>query len=154
MIEREFYTIVRDIVKSEPFLRMRAYRHHVKSNVYAHSLRVAYYCYRHAKRHPQRYNCAELVRGALLHDYYLYDWHEMRPGRRLHLFTHPREALSNARRDYPTLTPTQEDIIRHHMFPVLPFPPRTRAGWVVCFYDKLAAMRDYSGKNTRTCRKK
>ena len=150
VIEREFYTVIRDIVKSEPFLMLRSCRHHVKSNVYAHSVRVAYLCYRHHKRHRMDIGLAEFVRGALLHDYYLYDWHDMTPGRRLHLFTHSREALSNALSHYPDLTPTQQDMIRHHMFPITLHPPCTKAGWLVCFYDKIAALSDYLGKRART----
>ena len=147
MIEREFYTVIRDIVKSEAFLKMKQYRHHVKSNAYRHSLRVAYLCYRHHKRHGAPLSLQEFVRGALLHDYYLYDWHDRKKGTRLHLFTHPRAALANAKRDYPTLSNAQYDMIRHHMFPITLCPPHTRAGWLICYYDKVAALHDYFGKN-------
>lgn len=146
MAEQEFYGIVGDILNSERFLAMKKYRHHVKSNVYAHSVRVAYLCYRHHKRHGTCVDLHEFVRGALLHDYYLYDWHEMLPGRRLHLFTHQKVALQNALRDYPGLSRMQQDMIRHHMFPIVPLPPRTKAGWLVCFYDKVAAFADYFEK--------
>ena len=147
MIEREFVTIIRDIVKSEPFVGMKHYRHHVRSNIYRHSVRVAYLCYSHHKRFGTRTDLAELVRGALLHDYYLYDWHDRARGTRLHLFTHQRRALANAGAHYPELTERQRDMIGRHMFPVVPLPPRTRAGWIVCFYDKVAALQDYFGKN-------
>ena len=146
MIEKEFYTVIRDIVKSEPFQRMKAYRHHVKSNLYCHSIRVAYLCYRHYKRHCMKIGLEEFVRGALLHDYYLYDWHDMERGHRLHLFTHPRDSLARATQHYPELTAVQRDMIRHHMFPLTLHPPRTGAGWLVCFYDKVAAIGDYFGR--------
>lgn len=32
---------------------------------------------------------ASLLRGALLHDYFLYDWHDPDPSHRLHGFRHP-----------------------------------------------------------------
>ena len=147
MIEREFIYIIRDILHSAPFRGMKHYKHHIKGSVYAHSLRVAYLCYRHHKKHGGKGELAELVRGALLHDYYLYDWHDREKGTRLHLFTHPRAALTNAMRDHPQLSRAQRDIIRHHMFPVTLCPPRTRAGWLVCYYDKVAALCDYFGKN-------
>jgi len=41
----------------------------------------------------------------------------------------------------------QQDMIKHHMFPITIMPPRTVAGWLLCFYDKLAAVNDYAGKN-------
>ena len=147
MIEREFIHIIRDILHNPAFRRMKAYRHHVKGSVYDHSLRVAYLCYRHAKKHSARVPMDELVRAALLHDYYLYDWHDRKKGTRLHLFTHPRAALENALRDYPEITAAQRDAIRHHMFPITPIPPRTRMGWLICYYDKIAALCDYFGKN-------
>ena len=37
-----------------------------------------------------------LIRGALLHDYFLYDWHIKRKGHHFHGFTHPATALRNA----------------------------------------------------------
>lgn len=36
---------------------------------------------------------ASLLRGALLHDYFLYDWHDPDPSHRLHGFRHPFFAL-------------------------------------------------------------
>ena len=41
-----------------------------------HCIAVAYYCYRLAEHFkPLKSHETELVRGALLHDYFLYDWH-------------------------------------------------------------------------------
>ncbi|MBQ8342355.1 MAG: HD family phosphohydrolase [Clostridia bacterium] len=148
MIKMEFYRMVRDIVKTDEFLQMKHYKHHVKGSVYDHSVKVAYLCYLHHKRFGTKIDLAEFVRGALLHDYYLYDWHDMAPGRRLHLFTHPKAALKNATEHYPELTAVQRDMIRSHMFPITPHTlPKTKAGWLICFYDKVAAFSDYFGKN-------
>ena len=77
-----------------------------------------------------------LVTGGLLHDYFLYDWHDPHQAPdRLHGFTHSRHALENAREDF-ALGPTEEDVISRHMFPFLPLPPHTREGWLVCLADK------------------
>ena len=80
-----------------------------------------------------------LVRGALLHDFFLYDWHVPDPSHRLHGFTHPRRALDNARREFP-LSPVEREIIVRHMFPLTPLPPRCAEGAVVCAADKLCAL--------------
>ena len=143
----EFYRLIQDIIKSEEFLTLKHCKHHIKSNVYDHSIKVAYLCYRHHKRFGSRATLGELVRGALLHDYYLYDWHDADPSHKWHLFTHPKKALANALQHYPNLTCAQQDSIGRHMFPITPLPPRTQAGWIVCFYDKIAAISDYCGKN-------
>lgn len=81
-----------------------------------------------------------LVRGALLHDYFLYDWHE--GGLRFHGFTHPYSALKNALQDY-SLNETEKDIIVRHMFPLTPIPPVTKEGWIVCIADKICTVWEF-----------
>ena len=80
-----------------------------------------------------------LVRGALLHDYFLYDWHQKDPSHRLHGFRHPKTALGNAQRDY-YLNWKENNIIARHMFPLIPVPPQCREAWIVCLADKLCAL--------------
>lgn len=127
---------------------MKKYRHYIKQNVYNHSIKVAILCYNHYKRHnTKKIILKELVRGALLHDYYLYDWHEKNSDHKFHGFTHPKKAYLNAIKKYPDLSKKEADMIRRHMFPLTIIPPKTKAGWLVCLYDKLAAISDYFGKN-------
>ena len=40
-----------------------------------------------------------------------------------------------------------QDIVETEEYPV---PPRTRCGWLVCFYDKVAAVGEYSKFIKRT----
>lgn len=143
----EFHHLIRDIVTTEEFAQTQNYKHHVKSNVYGHSIKVAYLCYLHHRRFGTKIDVNEFVRGALLHDYYLYDWHDRDPSHKHHGITHPQRALVNALKRYPDLTRNEIDMIRHHMFPLTITPPKTRAGWLICFYDKVAAISDYCGKN-------
>lgn len=149
-MNKEFYGLIRDIIASEEYIGMKRYKHHVKGSVYDHSIKVAYLCYKHHKRFGTKTPLREFVRGALLHDYYLYDWHDKE--HKFHGFTHPRRALENALAKYPDLTHRERDMIRRHMFPLTPIPPRTKAGWLICFYDKVAAVSDYCGKNKWKCR--
>ncbi len=145
MVEKEFYRIIKDIIRTEEYRSMKKCRHHIKGSVYDHSVKVAYLCYKHQKQFGLSIQQNELVRGALLHDYYLYDWHAKE--HRFHGFTHPRCALNNALQHYPGLTETEQDMILRHMFPLTPIPPATKAGWLLCFYDKVAAVSDYFGEN-------
>lgn len=149
MNEKEFFSIARDIIRSDEYLGMKQYRHHIRGSVYDHSLKAAWLCYQHYKRFGTKIDLQSFIRGALLHDYYLYDWHKSsRRGMRLiHGFSHPRSALTNASAKYPDLTPIERDMILRHMFPLTPIPPRTKAGWLLCFYDKIAAVSDYFGEN-------
>ena len=152
-VDLEFARLVRDIVRTEEFRRMKGHRHHVKGTVYDHSLKVAYLCYRHHKRFGMKCDLRELVRGALLHDYFLYDLHGGEGSHRLHWFKHPRHALHNAMKKYPTLTAMQQDMIKHHMFPLTIKPPATAGGWLVCFYDKVAAVSDRFGRDEKSLKK-
>ena len=82
-----------------------------------------------------------LAMGALLHDYFLYDWHEDDPSHRLHGFTHPKKALKNAQKDYQ-LNWKEKNIIARHMFPLVPIPPQCREAWLVCMVDKWCALSE------------
>lgn len=92
----------------------------------------------------------ELIRGALLHDYFLYDWHsrEHVPIYKLHGFYHPGVALKNALEEYE-LTPRERDIIKKHMWPLTIMPPTCREAWIVTMADKwcslLETFRIYKG---------
>jgi uncharacterized protein len=143
MKHQEFYDLISDILCSNEFRQMKHHRHHVKSNARDHSIKVAFLCYLYHKKFSPDFELREFVRGALLHDYYLYDWHDRTPATRHHVIAHPRRALRNAKQKYPELSDMQRDMILHHMFPLTPMPPTTRAGWLLWFYDKVAAIGDY-----------
>lgn len=155
MRDEKFCALIREIVSTKEFQGMKRYQHHIKGSVFDHSVKVAYLCYKHYRRFGTHIDLKELLRGALLHDFYLYDWHDWVPGHRLHLFTHPKFALQNALKKYPDLTRREQDMIRNHMFPVTPWTlPRTKAGWIICFYDKVAALSDYFGEDKWKKRKR
>ena len=82
-----------------------------------------------------------LVKGALLHDYFLYDWHEKRKGHHFHGFTHPGTALKNAEKEYE-LGDIERNIISRHMFPLTVVPPMCREAWLVCLADKYCAVKE------------
>lgn len=82
-----------------------------------------------------------LIRGALLHDYFLFDWHDPDPSHRPHGFTHPATALTRALEDFE-LTERERNIIARHMFPLVPIPPTCREAWIVCMADKACALHE------------
>ena len=82
-----------------------------------------------------------LIRGALLHDYFLYDWHIKRKGHHFHGFTHPATALRNAEKEY-NLGDIERNIISRHMFPLTVVPPMCREAWLVCLADKYCAVKE------------
>lgn len=81
------------------------------------------------------------MRGALLHDYFLYDWHTKHEGHSLHGFFHPGRALKNAERDF-SLSPTERNMIKTHMFPLTLPPPKCKESWILVVADKVCAIKE------------
>lgn len=122
----------------------RGYIQHGSVTVYDHVLSVARKSLAIADalaRIGIRCDRQSLLRGALLHDYFLYDWHDKDPSHRLHGFRHPFFALARAEEDFD-LTPRERNIIVRHMFPLVPIPPTCREAWIVCVADKLCALNE------------
>lgn len=121
---------------SQPTVRQLAqFTQHGSTSCLLHSVAVAYFSVRLARFLHLHVREREMIRGALLHDYFLYDWHIKDPKRPAHATHHPLAALKNAERDF-TLTDVEKDVICKHMFPVTPKPPRCREGWMVTLADK------------------
>ena len=79
------------------------------------------------------------ARGAYLHDYCLYDWHDHNAAPDAwHGFAHP-PCAEKRRGGLPDLTPLERDIIAHHMFPLVPSPPRHVESLVVSLVDKACS---------------
>lgn len=114
------------------------YMQHGTTTVYEHSIKVAYTSLYAAEKLNLRVDRRSLVRGALLHDYFLYDWHENDKSHRLHGFYHAGSALRNAVRDYE-LNRIEKNIIARHMFPLNLIPPAYKEAWIVCMADKFCA---------------
>lgn len=136
--DMRLWKIVQEIEENGQFGSEREYMQHGTTSVYEHSIRVAIMSCRIAERFSIKVDYDSLVRGALLHDYFLYDWHKNESWHRLHGFSHPKTALKNAERDY-VLNDIERSIIRCHMFPLTLFPPTTREAWIVCLADKECA---------------
>ena len=128
-----------DILASHGMQLERGFYQHGSVSVYDHSFAVAVMCVRLSRFLRIRTDLRALVRGALLHDYFLYDWHQKDSSHRLHGFRHPKTALGNAQRDYH-LNWKEKNIIARHMFPLIPVPPQCREAWIVCLADKWCAL--------------
>lgn len=120
---------------------------HGDTTVLLHCMAVAYFSLKLIRQLGLQCDERSLVRGALLHDYYLYDWHQSDKSHRRHGFHHAAKALQNARADV-ALNRREEDIILHHMFPLTPQPPRCREAAVVCLVDKVCGIYETLGRNT------
>ena len=137
-----FWEELRQVCSSSRMNKSRTFYQHGKINIYVHSLRVAYICYYWVKKYHLHVDEKALIRGALLHDYFLYDWHDKEhEHKRPHGFFHPSAALCNAKQDF-ILTRKEENIIQRHMFPLTLIPPGCKEAWLVCMADKVCSTRE------------
>ena len=130
-----------DILKSENFRSTKNYIQHGTMPVHRHCIDVAEKSIAISKFLRIPCNEREMVRGALLHDYFLYDWHDKSREnyQRLHGFYHPGIALRNASMEYE-LTLREKDIIKKHMWPLTVVPPLCREAWIVTTADKYCSL--------------
>ena len=131
-----------DILASPGMEKTKAFTQHGGTSVFQHCLNVACESLLLARRLKRPVNERAMVRGALLHDYFLYDWHQ--PGHGLHGFHHAKAAWRNATRDFE-LGYIEQDVIRKHMFPLNIAPPACRESLIVCLADKICALRETRG---------
>ena len=121
------------------FIKMsKKFIQHGNTSVYMHSVRVAYISCYIAERYNLKVDFDSLIMGALLHDYFLYDWHEKDDSHKWHGFHHAKKALENALEDFK-LNEIERDIIACHMFPLNIRPPKYRESWLVCYADKVCS---------------
>ena len=139
LIVDKIYEYGADILGSPLFDKERQFIQHGDTTTYDHSLCVAYISLWLAVRSKHKVNLKSVTRGALLHDYFLYDWHEKNEYHNLHGYTHASRSLANAKRDFD-LNKVEEEIIYCHMFPLnLTRVPLSREARIVCIADKLCA---------------
>ncbi len=142
-LRKEIRAAAKDILMSQRFNSTKSYIQHGNMTVNDHCIHVAEYSLFFSKKLPISCSRKELIRGALLHDYFLYDWHipdEKNP-HKLHGFYHPGVALRNASMDYK-LTPREREIIKKHMWPLTVVPPTCREAWIVTAADKWCSLME------------
>lgn len=141
--EAEYYETVREILEHEEFRKLKDYFHH-NSSIYHHVHDVAYLSYRISKF--LRLDYRSTARGALLHDFFLYDWrhHDAPdlPREKFHGLEHPKIAAANAKK-YFSLNDREEDIIRKHMWPLTFVPPKYKESYIVSFADKYLSSKEF-----------
>ena len=140
---QEIDDVLSELRSSGPILEMKNYLQHGKVTTYDHCENVVSLSYDIDRIFHLNSDPETLLKGAMLHDFYLYDWHEEGDGsHRLHGFSHPGKACLNAEKYFHT----SEDInhvISSHMWPLtLTSVPASREAWVVCIADKLASLHE------------
>jgi len=131
----------KEILESNNFKKEKEFIQHGNVSVYEHSINVAIICLKIANKLQIPVDIKSLIRGALLHDYFLYDWHEKDPNHKWHGFTHAKIALNNAQKEY-NLTEIEKNMIYCHMFPLNFRIPKYREALILCIADKISAAKE------------
>ena len=108
---REMCRLGRDVLENRDMQALRTFPQHGTVSRYEHCLAVCYIALRLASMRP------------------------------LHGFTHAREALSNAQKQFE-LNEIERDVIKKHMFPLNIALPRYRETALVSAADKISAVME------------
>jgi uncharacterized protein len=137
---RDFYNHIKDLLDSDSIKDMNNYNQHGNVTCLQHCVGVGIFSLIFVRNMGIKCDERALVRGALLHDYFQYDWHEKTPHRRWHGFTHANTALKNATRDFE-LSDIEKDIIEKHMWPLnLLKVPLCKESWIVNIIDTYCSL--------------
>ncbi len=138
-----FFKLISPYTEHKKVKQMKEYIQHGDVTTYAHCVSVAAISFWMNRRLKVGADEAALMKGAMLHDFYLYDWHAYDNGEhRLHGYTHPHKAAATAKK-YFGLSTIEEGIIRNHMWPLTLFHmPTSKEAWIVCMADKYVSSKE------------
>lgn len=137
--DKEYMSIVSDILDNDKFKKIKNCKHHGLSRL-DHSLRVSYYSYLFARKYNLDY--VKVARAGLLHDFFINeDLNEKE--RKISAFVHHKVALDNSSR-YFKLSDKEKNIIVAHMFPLTLFRiPIYIESYLVSIIDKIVATYEF-----------
>ena len=136
-LEEIYQTFLHD----EKILRMKKIPMHRGSNCYIHSFKVTKLAIKRAIRHKKG-NLEVILLGAILHDYYLYDWRVEKEKRNEHIYKHPYIAIENAIRDFGIHEPVRK-VIETHMWPFnFTHFPASKEARIITLADKTIYIKE------------
>lgn len=138
----KYYNTLRALLEHPAVKNMQGYEQHRNTDSYCHCRHVTLKSIWMIRRFGIKADMESLVRGAMLHDYYLYDIKARGLTAWQHGRNHPQAALENAQQIF-ALNWREENIIYSHMWPLyLTHFPRCREAVVVNVADKLCSLEE------------
>lgn len=131
----------KEILASDNMKLEKRFIQHANVSTYEHSIGVATMSLTLAAIFRVKVDKVSLVRGALLHDFFLYDWHDKTAMPKAHAYLHPLIAFDNAKKEFK-LNAIEKNIIQAHMFPLSIVMPKYKESWIVVMADKICAMNE------------
>ena len=139
MYTDEFLEIIDEFINNKKVLSMKDYIQHCDVNCFDHCLDVANTSYRVAKKLKLDY--VSVTRAAMVHDMFLYDWHQKENRHSGHAYKHPKIACMNALTEFK-LSDKELDMMEKHMWPIAKGLPSSKEGFVLTFVDKYCTLKE------------
>lgn len=139
--KQQLENIYQTFLNDSRIKRMEEISMHRGSNCYFHCFKVAKKAVRRSFRSfNKKINYEAVLIGAILHDYYLYDWRKDRSKRKKHARNHPFNASENASRDFD-ISKKVKRIIETHMWPInIKDFPKSKEARIVSLCDKAVTI--------------
>ena len=135
-------TIYQAFLNDEKILRMKDISMHRGSNCYLHSFKVAKKAIKKSFNRKD-INLEVVLLGAILHDYYLYDWRKDRSKFKKHGKNHPSVAINNAVKDFD-ISEEVKKVIKSHMWPInIKDYPKSKEAKIVSISDKTVTIGEF-----------
>ncbi len=139
----KYLSLVGDILRDESVKQMKGYQHHRAVTTHFHSTFVSYTVLKMCEKIKPAEE-RDIVRAALLHDYYLYEWYTEKHEEK-HIWYHPKQSVKNIEQHFGKLSEMQRNMILAHMFPMSYETPSSLGAWLLTMADKHCATADYTG---------
>ena len=132
-------TIYQAFLNDEKILRMKDISMHRGSNCYLHSFKVTKKAIKKSLNRKD-VNLEVVLLGAILHDYYLYDWRKDKSKLKKHGKNHPDVAINNAVKDFD-ISEEVKKVIKSHMWPInIKDYPKSKEAKIVSVSDKAVTI--------------
>lgn len=132
----------KNILENKKFKQLENYTAHGNTSTLKHSISVAELSIKIAEKLNIKVNKDELIKSALLHDLFLYDWHHAPKEVGLHGFTHSKTAADEAKKEFDINDRVYSNILTH-MWPLnITKIPKTKEGMIICIADKICSLRE------------